>query len=151
MHTMESANKINDQYLGMMQQSIDRMDAFIKDIMELSRNAQIASKLVIIEIVPFVKEIFANLQFINAGSYVRLELKLSDDHLKTDEHLLGTIFSNLLGNAIKYHDVQKEDKWVRVTMMLADKTYFISIEDNGSGIENLHLEKIFDMFFGHPL
>lgn len=147
---MESANKINDQYLGMMQQSIDRMDAFIKDIMELSRNAQVASKLVIIEIAPFVKEIFSNLQFINAGSYVRLELKLSDDHLKTDEHLLGTIFSNLLG-AIKYHDVQKEDKWVRVTMMLADKTYFISIEDNGSGIENLHLEKIFDMFFGHPL
>ena len=62
---------------------------------------------------------------------------------------MNTIIQNLLENAIKYSDTEKEAPYVAVVIQenRITKAISISVRDNGIGIDKEHQKKIFDMFF----
>src|SRR5690606_13883717 len=67
--------------------------------------------------------------------------------IDTDKSRLRIVLSNLVANAIKYRDQQKETQFVRITVeKIADEIHIL-IEDNGIGIDSAYLERIFDMFY----
>ena len=43
--------------------------------------------------------------------------------------------------------MHKEDPFLRISVKESDDAYEISLEDNGIGIEEKYLDKIFNMFF----
>jgi signal transduction histidine kinase len=55
------------------------------------------------------------------------------------------IFLNLISNAIKYND--KPKVIIDISLKIEDNYFYITVKDNGSGIENEHLDQIFDLFF----
>ena len=57
---------------------------------------------------------------------------------------LSQVFTNILVNAAQA--IEKEGL-VKIRSWLEDETIFISIQDNGSGIDKANLEKIFEPFF----
>jgi two-component system sensor histidine kinase/response regulator len=57
---------------------------------------------------------------------------------------LQEIFFNLIGNAIKYN---KQGGWVKVTLCDGDQEVLAEISDNGIGIPEEHLPRIFDEFY----
>jgi signal transduction histidine kinase/HAMP domain-containing protein len=63
-------------------------------------------------------------------------------YVNSDEVKIRHILQNLLSNAIKFTEVGK----VELTVSVDEKGIFIHIEDTGIGIENEHLERIFDEF-----
>ena len=58
---------------------------------------------------------------------------------------LHEVFGNLLDNAVKYLDPQREGK-VRVSGRFADGMSLYCVEDNGVGISAEHQEKVFAIF-----
>ena len=54
------------------------------------------------------------------------------------------LFQNLIGNAIKYRG--KEVPEIHVSVDKFDDVYIFSVKDNGIGIEQKHLERIFTIF-----
>jgi signal transduction histidine kinase len=60
---------------------------------------------------------------------------------------LNIIFNNLLSNAIKYADMDKENPMLEVRVTADDQKAEIRISDNGEGIPEESLTKIFDMFY----
>jgi signal transduction histidine kinase len=64
--------------------------------------------------------------------------------IKGDKFLLDIVFSNLIGNSIKYG---KENGKVIVTMNSDKENLFINITDDGLGIPENDLPKIFNDFF----
>lgn len=59
--------------------------------------------------------------------------------------LLNSIFRNLIENAIRYGG-----KWITITLSLTesnDKFYYFSISDNGKGIAEGHLTRLFERFY----
>lgn len=54
------------------------------------------------------------------------------------------IFQNLISNAVKYMD--KPDGYVRVGCAEQDDAWLFSVADNGPGIDQMHFERIFQMF-----
>lgn len=60
---------------------------------------------------------------------------------------IEVILGNLISNAIKYQKEQELDKKVNIDVNVNDNNVEISISDNGIGILNEHLEKIFTQFF----
>ncbi|GHN00796.1 hypothetical protein WSM22_22850 [Cytophagales bacterium WSM2-2] len=58
--------------------------------------------------------------------------------------MLFQVFSNLIGNAIKYND--KKDSLIKVTGADHDNYFEFVIKDNGPGIEPGYHEKIFVIF-----
>ena len=62
------------------------------------------------------------------------------------EGRLGQVLQNLISNAIKYRDKNKETPSVHVTAQERDGWCVFSVVDNGIGIEPQYAEQIFGLF-----
>lgn len=60
---------------------------------------------------------------------------------------LRVVMSNLVANAIRYHDTRKEKRYIRVHHHLTAASFSVHVEDNGQGIAPEYQTKIFEMFF----
>jgi signal transduction histidine kinase len=60
---------------------------------------------------------------------------------------LKIIFSNLISNAIKYQDFNKQLSTLRVQVRFQNQQVELLFADNGVGIEQAYQDKIYDMFF----
>jgi light-regulated signal transduction histidine kinase (bacteriophytochrome) len=72
---------------------------------------------------------------------------ITHDQLPTllvDGQLMIQLFQNLIGNAIKYRS-EKTPK-VYISAEKEDKMWLFSVKDNGIGISQEHLERIFTIF-----
>ncbi len=59
---------------------------------------------------------------------------------------MHTVLTNILGNAIRYHDGKPEAE-IKANITAVEKGLNLDITDNGAGIDEKHLPKIFDMFY----
>ena len=57
------------------------------------------------------------------------------------------LFRNIISNAIKYSDPKKDCSYIAIDIKINKDRAQIQIEDNGIGIEDEALPKIFDMFY----
>jgi signal transduction histidine kinase len=60
---------------------------------------------------------------------------------------LITILKNTISNAVKYRKQNRTDCFVNINVSKEDNYTIILVEDNGIGISEKSLPKIFDMFF----
>lgn len=67
--------------------------------------------------------------------------------LRTDPIRLQAIFTNILSNSIKYIDRTKEQSRIDIRVTVGTDHCEIEIEDNGIGMDALHLPKIFDKYY----
>ena len=74
-----------------------------------------------------------------------VEWKLEEENISinADEENLYLAFFNIINNAIKYSSQPK----INISTFIRDSGYFISIKDNGIGIESSQLKKIFKKFY----
>ena len=64
-----------------------------------------------------------------------------------DENRVFRVLNNLVSNAIKYSDIEKDKPAVSVSAVIEKGNLILVVEDNGIGIEDEYKEKIFGMFF----
>jgi light-regulated signal transduction histidine kinase (bacteriophytochrome) len=62
----------------------------------------------------------------------------------TDQTRLCQVFTNLIGNAIKYNDNPKPE--IKISAREENANWLFSIQDNGPGIDQKFHEKIFVIF-----
>ncbi|HET8573647.1 MAG TPA: HAMP domain-containing sensor histidine kinase [Edaphocola sp.] len=70
--------------------------------------------------------------------------------IKADKANLSSVLQNLLDNAIKYADREKDRLSIQIDAWQGDDDYFLAVQDNGIGIPFYHQEQIFDKFFRVP-
>ena len=64
--------------------------------------------------------------------------------IKADEPLKIQLFQNIIANAIKYRS--QETPKIHISAIKENNQYLFSIKDNGIGMSNKHLKKIFTIF-----
>jgi signal transduction histidine kinase len=64
----------------------------------------------------------------------------------SDKTRLEMVLGNIISNAFKYYDSSKGNSFIAIKLIANESTIEIEIEDNGIGIPNDYLGKIFDMF-----
>jgi PAS domain S-box-containing protein len=75
---------------------------------------------------------------------LELTINLHDDIVYSDERLLSHILNNLLSNAGKYSPTEST---VRLTVGETEAHMKMSVEDEGMGIDEKYLARIFEPFF----
>lgn len=147
-HIGQHAENIDEakQYFAMIGDRIKAQDFFIREIIDFYRNSRTDTQLEQFSLRKQVDEI-VNEQAMNFGTIAcRIEIP-TEIEVKTDRIRLRSVMSNLIGNAIKYHDLAKAEKFIKVSAERENGHWIIAVEDNGLGIGQEHLEKVFDMFY----
>lgn len=135
-----------NEFLSAIEERVTQADNVIRDIITL-RKAQ-KEDLAIIE-VDLVKEIENEFSTLLNPNIVQPKLTFETSErplLNTDSARLHTVLTNIIGNAIRYHD-GKADAEIKVKIEKNENGINLQISDNGAGIDEKHLPKIFDMFY----
>ena len=136
------------KYMDMMEQSIMKLDNFIKDIIDYSRNARMEMVCEEVNIEKLVQDIYDNLYYLEKSSAIQKHIRIENQSLcYTDTKRLAIIFNNLLSNAINYHDIHQEKPFIEVDVCVNHQEIKISVMDNGIGVAQEHLNRIFEMFY----
>jgi len=136
-------------FMQMMEKSIHRLNEFIREIVDYSRNANQELKSEEVYFEPLVLEIFESLEYMENASKINASVDIEQTVVfRTDKLRLRVILNNLISNAYKYSSAHRRDEaFIRVSVKADELQATIRIEDNGQGIDQAHIEKIFDMFF----
>jgi len=67
--------------------------------------------------------------------------------IQSDRSRLKVVLHNLISNSIKYADKAKTYSWIRIECELNDPYWQLRITDNGIGIREEYIDKIFNMYF----
>jgi signal transduction histidine kinase len=77
---------------------------------------------------------------------VKINKKIENFHFYSEWIIINTILQNLIENAIKYSDPDK-DAYIKITITKELTSAAIRVEDNGHGIAENHQENVFNMFY----
>jgi len=136
------------QLLDMQKRSLLRLDRFIKDIVDHSRNTRLDVESEPVNFQAIVHSTFEQLQFMDHVNRIKkiISIKQEGDFYSSPTRL-NIIFNNLISNAIKYSDLRKDDPYLKIDIEVTNDQAAVRIGDNGEGIPAESLAKIFDMFF----
>ncbi len=138
-------------FLTMVDASLARMDEFVRNILDHSRNSQ-QQVLGQISIADFIQNLLKEHRLLVLQEGVQINTEIDPNLMwNSDSHRLSVILNNLISNALKYHDPLKEDRWVRISAEIAERggrpLLRLVVEDNGAGIAAEHLPRLYQMFY----
>jgi signal transduction histidine kinase len=151
---IELARKTDDKaelgtYLSMMKGRINHLDDFIKEIIDYSRNERMEVVKQPVNLYKLVEETLTSLEHLEGADKIEIQNEIPQNMiLPTDAMRLKIVLNNLMNNAIKYHDHNKESPYIRITVSPSETGGLnFSVRDNGMGISSEHHDKVFNMFY----
>ncbi|RAV98728.1 PAS domain-containing sensor histidine kinase [Pseudochryseolinea flava] len=136
------------QLLELQKKSLLRMDRFIKDIVDHSRNLRLQIEPEEINFERMIQATFEQLQFMENVGRIRKVISIDQkEHFYSSTTRIDILLNNLISNAIKYADLQKRDPFLSVEVTCTQEKATISVVDNGEGIPQDAMPKIFNMFY----
>jgi PAS domain S-box-containing protein len=139
----------NDEirYLPKIAERIDHLDGFIRDILSHSRNLNSAVIIEKVDLKSILEECFVELQYLNHSERVSKSITVKGEDFYSDKVRIYEICRNMISNAIKYQDMNKKSNYLKVSASINTKSAKIIFEDNGIGIDDAYVDKIFKMFY----
>ncbi len=135
--------------LKRMDESVVKLETFIRDVISYSRNARLEIKEKDIKLRQLVIEILDHLSNLDNFQKIKFDIRIDEDLIiRSDETRLKIVLNNLLSNAVKFQRFDEaEMPLVHIGYWYEKNKHFIKVSDNGHGIPKEFLEKIFNMFY----
>ena len=132
--------------LDFIRSSSRKMDTLINAILMLAREGHRRLQAQQVDLAAMIKATAEALQhqLSEAGGQIRLDLQVTQ--LVTDRLALEQIVGNLLDNAVKYRTEGRPLTIEVRTRQAPDDRVIIEIEDNGRGIAESDLSRVFELF-----
>lgn len=144
--SIEKEDVVLEKRLAMLEESVLKLDNFIEDILNYSRNARIELDTNEIDFEKLIQHIKGSHKFIDGLKDLDFRVSLnSSERFVSDAGRISIIFNNIISNAIKYRDSVKKTSFLNISINCCENKAIIVIEDNGIGI--LEKEKVFEMFY----
>jgi signal transduction histidine kinase len=136
------------EFLGIIDEEADRLQELIDNLLDSSRlqSGTLQMNLQIVRLDVVLRDMIQRSQLRDIDVTIELELESQGVIVKADPMRLGQVFDNLINNSSKYAPESK----VVVKLEEDEKNAYIIVSDSGPGIENEHLEKIFQRFYRVP-
>jgi two-component system sensor histidine kinase NblS len=142
--------KTRKEFLETINNEADRLNKMVNDVLDFSRLESPNVKLdkIPADIAPIIELTVESMRVIaeekNVSFSIIIEPNLPKVFLNTES--IERAMKNLLSNAIKYSRNSGKIK-IRAEIDRSGKYLEVSVEDNGTGIPQEHLAKIFDRFY----
>ncbi len=135
------------EYLDMMEKSVDRLQSFIDEVIQYSRNSRMPVQLENFDFNGLVSSILNDYKYLQNFDKISFQVVDEVKHTMTADGMrLKIILNNLVSNAIKFQKSNGRPE-IKISLKRDVDNYLISVADNGRGIQDEYLDKIFEMFF----
>lgn len=136
------------KFLAMIKSRVTELDKFIKEMSDYKKNAASEITFVDVPVKKLIREVLETLQFYPHAERLSVEINIEDELTVCTDHVrLKVILSNIISNCFKYCDLNKKEPFVRIMAGQKNDFLHLQIGDNGLGIKEAALPKIFDMFY----
>jgi signal transduction histidine kinase len=144
----DKETKPGDHLFNMIEHSIHRLDDTLKEILDYSRNARTETSIAEIKLEHMFNDSLERLRYLKGFDRIEKQIRIDADvPIYSDAYRLSIIFQNLISNSIKYQDSEKSNSFIRIEAEVTPQDVRITFSDNGVGIRQEYLPKIFGMFF----
>ncbi len=144
----ESAEK-RDSYVSLIENRINKLDGFVKSMLnyaKANRSEIIAEN---IDFKQLISHCLEDFEYLESFSKVKIKTTIepSAKVFKSDALRIKIIFNNIISNAFKYYNPNTKQAYLKIHAQINAQEAHIRFEDNGIGISEEYLERIFEMFF----
>jgi signal transduction histidine kinase len=135
-------------YLTLINNSVEKLDHFISDIINYSRNSRMDIMPKEIDFNLLLQESIDSLKYMEGAEDVRSirDINVTAPFFSDYSRLL-IVFNNIISNAVRYRDRWKEDSFLKIAIESDTDKAVITFSDNGVGIAEEYVDKVFKMFF----
>lgn len=140
---------INIDFLGKSQKNIERMITIVEDLEVISRleTGEATPLLSNFSITMLVRDVIDLLEPQAAERNIKLMFAAEYNDtmiVRADKEKIRTVLTNLILNSVKYGSPGGRTK---ISFYDMDENYLIEISDNGVGIEEKHISRLFERFY----
>jgi len=147
---LNSSVKKNDdkKFIKIIQNEAGRMENLLSGVRELAKidlsiNEEKAEK---IEIISILNHIIENYKLRGIRHVIKLNKEAENVYIKIPPARFVQIIENLVDNAVSF---SKENENIEININKNDSKVFITVKDNGTGIDKKIIDKIFNRFFSY--
>ncbi|MFK7949995.1 MAG: sensor histidine kinase [Saprospiraceae bacterium] len=142
-------NRVNKKYLKRAAQNLERLNSIVEDLDIISQieGQQMDMELQRFDIHKLAVEVLDDLELKAKNKTIDLRIKEGCNRpyfVEADRDRIRQVLDNLVTNAIKYGN---KDGYVQIGFYDMDLILLIEVSDNGIGIENQHLNRLFERFY----
>lgn len=140
--------KVNRNFLERASKATDRIVNILEDLDEITKIEVDGLKLDIrpFDIVDLTKDIFESMEILSKDKQIKLTL--SKDYspiiVQADKGKISQVLTNLIGNSIAYGN---ENGNTIVRYYVVDDIVTVEVSDDGPGIEEKHIPRLFERFY----
>lgn len=136
------------EYLKLINRTTLRLDTFIRNIVEYSKNARREVQLEPIDLESMMEGRLEELKHLEKFNHLNFGIDIEQaDPFVSDPFRVAILMTNLFSNAIKYSVPGPNRDKVQVSAVVTREEMVVVISDLGEGIPSEYLDRVFDMFF----
>lgn len=120
------------------------MNFLIKEILNLARVGRSEINFETVEVESLLKEIKSEVWSAFKADHTELVLGQLPN-IKGDKTMISQVFTNLIGNAVKYSAMVDKPK-IEVSAYIDGGEIIYAVKDNGIGIDNRYYDRVFELF-----
>ena len=137
-----------NNYPAMATKSIHKLDGFVSNILDYSRNSRLQLACERIDFHRLLDDVQEDLQYVKNAQCLEVTRDIGGQaDCYGDPMRLKVIFRNLLSNAIKYQNPYLDHSFVHLQIRVEPTEVTAIVADNGTGIPEERQARVFDMFY----
>lgn len=141
--------QINRNYLAKANRNVERLEAIVNDLEFISKfeSGVLQLEQENFDICDLIREVFDSMEMQAEVFDIRLSIKTGCETSRpvfADRDRIRQVLANLISNSIKYG---KDGGETKVSIYDMDENLLVEVTDNGIGIDEAHLKRIFERFY----
>lgn len=136
-------------YLQMMRQSNEKLENILSDLMEIVIIREGVVEKTETDMNKLIQDVISESE-LRVGKLEEISIVTNveiNEKIKLDVKLMKIILRNVISNAVKYTFNSSTHPYVMVNAATNGNELLIEVSDNGIGINERHINKVFDMFY----
>jgi PAS domain S-box-containing protein len=134
-------------YIDIIGSKVEHLDHFIGDVLSHSKNLKMEISTAKVDFDRIIEQTFSDLNYLEGTQEMLRSVKIEGIEFFSDPWRISEILRNLISNAIKYRRLENVISEINIKITIDHLRAEIIFSDNGIGISESSLAKIFEMFY----
>ncbi len=134
-------------YIDIIGSKVEHLDHFISDVLSHSKNLKMEVSTSKVDFNQIIQQTFGDLNYLEGTQEMKQTIKIEGIEFYSDPWRISEIMRNLISNAIKYRRMEGVSSEVNIKITIDHLRVEIIFADNGIGISETNLARIFEMFY----